>query len=130
MALTEVAKEAKLPGSRSTIKRAIYSRGYGRYSVQKKPYLSQNMCEKRLAWATKHRDWELSDPEDDVQVNKNSGFNRVYFTDETFSRLDEVKGRQRCTRLLHEVWDDDCTDKTFGINKGVGLMFHSGIAYN
>jgi hypothetical protein len=33
MAWSTVAKEAKLPGSRSTIERAMHRRGYGRYRI-------------------------------------------------------------------------------------------------
>jgi hypothetical protein len=58
--------------SRTAVDNAFKSRGYGRYKVSKKPFLSEAMKKARYDWALKHKTWPCGS-----QYPPNIGFNRV-----------------------------------------------------
>lgn len=121
---TRIAAELNIKASRGTINSAFFSRGYGRYRVYKKPFLSEAMKEARLAWAIKHNEWPCG-----PQYPPNMGFNQVLFSDKTLGRMGEVKGKRRITRLADEGWLEDTTDKTFG-GPRQGILFYGIIGFN
>ena len=115
----DVASELGIPGTEPTIAKAFYSRGYGRYSPQQKPFLTADMKEQRDIWCKNKEDWDVT--------ALHPGWRMVIYSDETSVILGELQGRKGVTRTKDEEWEEACLEKAFKTYST--FMFFGSIAW-
>ena len=92
-----VAREVGVTASRTTVERAFYEAGYGRYSPRSKPNLMLEMRQKRRCWCLDHAYWGFI-----------LGWDLVIYTDETSVKLGELLLRIMICEFLPKEKSSKC----------------------
>ena len=115
--LADITKNWNPNVSTSTTRRALHDLELNSRIARKKPFLNENHVARRLAWATKHKNWSLEESK------------RIIWTDEASFEIGKNSRQIRVWRKSDEVWNTECLAPTFKSGR-VSLMVWACMVHN